>query len=255
MKNKQKYGFGAIILAIVISIGLMTTYLLNQDDSHYYHPLPQQEIKTKKKVSKKKTQTTPKLLVVNKKHPLPKNYNPYNGEKMSSNEGGRGLAPEVQVAKDKLIKAMQKENLPISNQVSGYRDYDYQKKLYDEYVAEAGKQAADTFSARPGYSEHQSGLAFDLIGKDGELPTNDKLYKWLENNAYKYGFIIRFPREKTSITGYMGEEWHLRYVGVKDATQMFNKKIKTLEEYTRVSGGDYNADVKKDVSALDEYKK
>ncbi|MCM0583187.1 M15 family metallopeptidase [Weissella diestrammenae] len=199
------------------------------------------------------TQAAQLLLAVNKKHPLPTDYNPYGGSSTSNNADGAGLRPEVKTAKDALISAMQQAGFHISNHVSGFRSYAYQSQLYQNYVSAQGQAKADTFSARPGYSEHQSGLAFDLLGNDGQLPTDDRMYAWLQEHAHKYGFIIRFPRDSSDVTGYQGEEWHVRYIGEKFATEMYNKHIKTLEAFTGVTGGNYNADSKQDIPALAEY--
>ena len=168
------------------------------------------------------------IMVVNKKHPLPCNYAP--GENKAAGE-----------AVAKLIAEMKLQGYSLSNTYSGYRSYDTQKKLYNNYVARDGKAKADTYSARPGFSEHQSGLAFDL-----RVPDNSKLIqagtpeaKWMAENAHKYGFIIRYQKGKESITGYQAEAWHLRYVGsVETATEIYNLNI-TLEEYLNVDGGDY----------------
>ena len=95
---------------------------------------------------------------------------------------------------------------------SGYRSYDYQVSLYNRYVANDGKTAADTYSSRPGNSEHQTGLCFDLNSiEDSFQYTNEG--KWINDNCYKYGFCIRFPKGKDAYTGYQYESWHLRYVG------------------------------------------
>ncbi|GKQ43373.1 hypothetical protein RD055328_12960 [Companilactobacillus sp. RD055328] len=242
---KRTYFIMAIIM--MVSISIIGAFAINTKK-------PQET--TISKVKKNKTQklNSPLLIVVNKKHPLTSDYNPYQGELLNNNPNGSGLLPKANQAKDKIISAMQKKGFDIANEISGYRSYDYQKQIYDDYVNKEGSQKADTYSARPGYSDHQTGLAFDLLGTSGELPTNDEMYSWLENNAYKYGLIIRFPRNKTKITGYMGEEWHLRYIGVKYATEMHTKNIKTLEEFTKVSGGNYNKDIKNDVSALNQNK-
>ena len=114
---------------------------------------------------------------------------------------------------------------------SGYRSYDVQVDLYNEYKKRDGQKAADTYSARPGHSEHQSGLSFDLNG------TNDKFIetkegKWLNDNCYKYGFILRFPDGATNYTGYMYEGWHFRYVGNDLAVKLYNNgNWITLEDY------------------------
>ena len=114
---------------------------------------------------------------------------------------------------------------------SGYRSYATQKRLYNNYVSSDGKEAADTYSARPGYSEHQTGLAFDLNSVEESFANTDE-GKWVKDNCYRYGLIIRYPKGKESITGYIYEPWHLRYVGVKLATKLYNDgDWITLEEY------------------------
>lgn len=115
---------------------------------------------------------------------------------------------------------------------TAYRDRSFQATLYNNYVSKDGVKAADTYSARPGYSEHQTGLAIDLknINIKGNARLTDDDYNWLSNNAYKYGFIIRFPKDKEFITGYQFENWHIRYVG-KDAAKIIYDNKLTLEEY------------------------
>jgi len=119
---------------------------------------------------------------------------------------------------------------------SAYRSYSYQVSLYGKYVRDQGQSVADTQSARPGYSEHQTGLAVDVEPYDqqcdveqcfADLPAG----KWIAANAYKYGFIIRYTKDKTHVTGYEYEPWHVRYVGVELATEMHNQHIETLEEF------------------------
>lgn len=119
---------------------------------------------------------------------------------------------------------------------SGFRSSSYQKTLYDSYVASQGQQAADKSSARPGYSEHQTGLTLDFTRIDGKCHLEDCFGqtaegKWLADNAYKYGFILRYVPGKEPITGYMSEPWHYRYVGLGLAKQMHEQKIQTLEEF------------------------
>ena len=107
--------------------------------------------------------------------------------------------------------------------------------LYDKYVKKDGIKAADTYSARPGHSEHQTGLAIDLKNmalKKTRLSESD--FDWLEANAHKYGFIVRFPKDKEQITGYKFENWHIRYVGKEAATEIMDKNL-TLEEYVEMN--------------------
>ena len=167
-------------------------------------------------------------MVVNKKHKLPADYNP--GENPNAGEKVR-----------ELIKKMQELGFSISNQYSGFRSYEYQTKLYQNYVNKDGKEAADTYSARPGYSEHQTGLAFDILngsgGLLGENPQDEKAIEWLHSHAHEYGFIVRFQEGKEAITGYQAEAWHLRYVG--DIAEKIYTSNLTLEEYFGVEGGNY----------------
>lgn len=125
---------------------------------------------------------------------------------------------------------------------SAYRSYANQQTTYNNWVQVNGSQAAaDTVSARPGFSEHQTGLAVDLK-VDGcalECFATTAQYQWLRQHAAEYGFIERYPPGLTSITGYSPEAWHWRYVGRPAAIDMKNKGIQTLEEYLGISGGDY----------------
>ena len=118
---------------------------------------------------------------------------------------------------------------------SGYRGYNNQRTLYNNYVARDGKDAADTYSARPGHSEHQTGLCFDLNSVNDSFSYTDE-GKWVNNNAHLYGFIIRYPKGKESITGYQYESWHLRYVGKELALELYNNgNWITMEEYFGLS--------------------
>ena len=112
---------------------------------------------------------------------------------------------------------------------SGFRSYDTQNELYNKYVSEVGKEKADTFSARAGFSEHQTGYAMDLNIVDSSFE-GTKEAKWIEANCYKYGFIIRYPKDKQNITGYKYEPWHVRYLGNEKAKIIYDSKL-TLEEY------------------------
>ena len=164
------------------------------------------------------------ILVVNKHYPLSKDYNP-------------GENPTAKVAFLKLIAQMQKEGYAVSNNYSGFRSYATQAQLYQSYVNREGQAAADRYSARPGYSEHQTGLAFDVTGTNGQLVEDAGAAQWLLDHAADYGFVVRYLKGKESVTGYMHEEWHLRYVG-KEAKEIAASGL-TLEEYYGFDGGDY----------------
>ena len=129
-----------------------------------------------------------------------------------------------------MFAAAKKEGLNIYIS-SGFRSYNKQKSLYNGYVSSDGKTKADTYSARPGHSEHQSGLAFDVNQINSSFD-NTKEAKWLHKNCYKYGFILRYPKNKTNETGYIYESWHYRYVGVELATKLYNNgDWITMEDY------------------------
>ena len=164
------------------------------------------------------------IIIANKHYPLSKDYNP-------------GENPTAKAELLKLIAAMQEAGFPISDHYSGFRSYETQTQLYQDYVNKDGKAEADRYSARPGYSEHQTGLAFDLIGTDGDLVTEEKAAQWLLDHAADYGFVVRYLKGKEKETGYMAEEWHLRYVG-KEAKEISASGL-SLEEYYGFEGGDY----------------
>ena len=155
------------------------------------------------------------ILLVNKKYSLPSDYNP-------------GLLPETRAAYYELANAASSIGYSIPL-LSGFRSYDTQNTIYNNYINIYGKELTDTFSAQPGHSEHQTGLAMDVGSIDdnyGETPEG----KWLAENAHNYGFIIRYPRGKEAITGYKYEPWHIRYLGKDIATRVYNSGL-TLEEY------------------------
>ena len=165
------------------------------------------------------------ILIVNKKHPVPPGF-------------GGGVNQTALAAVNRMISDMKAEGLSVDSTTSNYRSYSYQSTLYQNYVSAYGKASADTFSARPGYSEHQTGLAFDLREPGGgSLLTNSKATSWVAKNAHKYGLIVRYQSGKEWITGYQAEPWHVRYVG-DIATSIYNSGL-SLEEYLGVSGGGY----------------
>lgn len=155
------------------------------------------------------------ILIANKTYALPADYNP-------------GLDSETKSQFDKLAAAAAQEGLNIWL-ASGFRSYSYQSEIYNNYVSIYGQSTADTFSARPGHSEHQTGLAIDVNTIDDSFAGTPEAI-WLENHAHEYGFIIRYPKGKESITGYKYEPWHIRYLGKDLATTVYNSGL-TLEEY------------------------
>lgn len=171
--------------------------------------------------------------LVNKYNYLKEEFVPNNLVEMTTPYSKEGIYL-VEEARDnfyKLVDKAKEEGLTI-RAISAYRGYTYQKRLYDKYVEADGVNKADTYSARPGYSDHQTGLVVDVDNTISSFEnfTNTKEYQWMLDNSYKYGFILRYPSGKESITGYQFESWHYRYVGLKLA-----KKIKasnlTFDEY------------------------
>lgn len=161
------------------------------------------------------------ILLVNKTYGLPSDYYP-------------DVDPEAKAKVDEMIRAARDE---INREIiafSGFRSYNYQKKLYNSSVETDGEEHAQRYSAKPGHSEHQTGLAFDLGGQmkywlEPEFADTEEGI-WLAENAHRFGFILRYPKDKEDITGYAYEPWHFRYVGKDHARRIYEENL-TLEEY------------------------
>lgn len=177
------------------------------------------------------------LMNVNKFYTLSETYTPENLKNIDltyayDEEGKNKL---IDYAYDKFLELWQAANdqgfyLMVT---SSYRDYESQKEIYDYRVSTWGERKADETAARPGHSEHQTGLVIDMTSKTEPLAdsfTDSKAYEWLKENAYKYGFIERYPEGKTYLTGYNPESWHWRYVGLEAAKTMHDEDI-TFDEY------------------------
>lgn len=170
------------------------------------------------------------LVLVNKYNKLQSDFIPKDIENISSKYGSGKLRKDAKTAFEKMCSEAKKDGITIYGS-SGYRSYSHQNTLYNNYVARDGKAEADTYSARPGHSEHQTGLAMDMLnGNWHSIKETDKEYDWLINNSYKYGFILRYLKGKEEITGYMYEPWHYRYVGIDVATEITQLGI-TYDEY------------------------
>ncbi len=173
------------------------------------------------------------LVIVNKYYKLPSNFQQYNLVNMTPSYTARdGKAYLLMdVANDKYMQmanAAKSAGLGMKV-VSAYRTESYQAMLYNNKLASTGRVNADKYSARPGHSEHQTGLAVD-INSTSDSFENTAEYRWLQQHAHEYGFIMRYPKGKEWITGYAYEPWHYRYVGVDAATTIRNEGI-TYEEY------------------------
>lgn len=173
------------------------------------------------------------LVLVNKNNKLTKSYVPPQLEKLSTKYAYKDkyLRKEAKEAFEKLSKKAKKEGLKITA-VSTYRSFDYQEQLFHNYVKEYGKKYALKCSAKPGHSEHQTGLAVDVMGSNHDYNKfiETKEFIWMQEHAHEYGFILRYPKGKENITGFKYEPWHYRYVGRIVATIIHFEKI-TLEEF------------------------
>ena len=176
------------------------------------------------------------IMIVNKSYPLDSTYAPTNPYKE--------ITSDYIYGPDYLDKTVMDNYLKMKNEAekhgytlkitSGYRSYKVQVDLYNNYAQRDGKDAADTYSARAGHSEHQSGLCFDLNGTNYNF-LETEIGKWVNENAANYGFILRFPKDKEKETGYNFEAWHYRYVGVELAKKLYNNgEWITLESYLGV---------------------
>ena len=162
------------------------------------------------------------ILLVNKEYALSMDYN-------------TGEDPEARDYLNKMIEACNDEIGKNLTAFSGYRTYEYQKNLFNRYVKKDGYDNAVMYSAKPRHSEHETGLAFDIGGLDQTNWLKEKFEDteegiWLRENAHRFGFVLRYPKGKADITGYMYEPWHFRYIGIEHATNVYERDI-TLEEY------------------------
>lgn len=194
-------------------------------NSNYYKPYSQTE----------KAKTFDNIILVNKHYYLDKNYTPnnlisiskYDVDYIHRENENMLLDAKALSSYKKLYEEAAKEGLTLTI-FSAYRTYEKQEYLYYNVCEEN-----DLFSAKPGHSEHQTGLAIDVSTRNYGLIqdfSNSKEYKWLKENSYKYGFIERYPKDKETVTLYSYEPWHYRYVGIDLATYIYNHNI-TLEEY------------------------
>ncbi|WMJ82245.1 M15 family metallopeptidase [Clostridium sp. MB40-C1] len=175
------------------------------------------------------------LLLVNRKHGLSKNYIP-KGLSIpnipfldKSEHEEKHVAGIVKKPLEELINTAKAEGIILLGN-SGYRSYKSQENVYRSRVKSQGKKRADAYVAKPGFSEHQSGLCIDVTNKDRYFVRGTKEADWLAKNCYRFGFIIRYPSEKKSVTGIEHEPWHIRYVGKKAAKYIYDNGI-ALEEY------------------------
>ncbi len=236
MKKKWIIYLLLIVALTIISILIIFIVLKNNRDNNVNlddtYMLDKKEDTSSEDVSK--ISESPKyidnVIIVNKSYPLPRDFVPDN--LVSINE-------RVQVTSEtyEAFELLQSDAIALGLNIyasSGYRSYDIQNDIYNNYVNLDGQEIADTYSARAGYSEHQTGLAIDLNTIDMSFDGTDES-EFVKNNCYKYGFVIRYPKAKEDITGYMYEPWHIRYVGNVLAEKLYNNgDWITFEEYFNI---------------------
>jgi zinc D-Ala-D-Ala carboxypeptidase len=183
------------------------------------------------------------LILVNKEHPVDADYKPDDLTEIKAyvpdrSETTRYMRAEAANAFGMLVDKAAADGAEIK-MTTAYRSYDFQKILFDNSVAKEGEEKANTYSAKPGQSEHQTGLAVDVSSPSVDYQLSNDYGKtsegkWIVDHAYRFGFILRFPKGKEDITGYQYEPWHLRYVGLTAAKEIHEQNL-TLEEYLQAN--------------------
>ena len=216
----------------VVGIDIVDDYTvrINLDKEVYTDTIPSTNLNTN-------------YLLVNKFNYLDSNYIPNNLELLDNSYAKSGiyLVKEAKDNIERLINDAKNDGMNI-RVISAYRAYSYQDKLYNNYVKNDGVEMADTYSARPGYSEHQTGLVVDVTRAFDDFNNfeNTDEYNWMLENASNYGFILRYPKDKEDITTYSFEAWHYRYVGVELAQKIKASNLTFDEYYVRYLESDKN---------------
>lgn len=222
--------YSVIIAVILLATLWIGTSRINTRNSHK---------PTFNKAQYSTTDPTSRWVIVNKQHPLnPKTYAPSDLVDVGN---GQFLRSEAASALETMFADAKKEGVVLEPD-SGYRAYSTQVAAYDSEVEGMGQAVADRESARPGYSEHQTGWAIDIGGNGCHIEDcfgGTKAGKWAADNAYKYGYIQRYTSANSAITGYRAESWHYRYVGKSLALELHNEHIPSLEDFFKVSGGSH----------------
>ncbi len=224
-----------ICIAIVATISMEHMHLFPKENKQKsVQPVVEKKKESKpKKVVEEKSANPWNLILVNKTHPLPENHK----AQLVKLKNGESVDKRISDSLQKMFESARKQGIyPVV--VSGYRNIEAQKDIMSKKVAQYQQQGyklddaktkANMEVALPRTSEHESGLAVD-INSDGIHTDGKQVYNWLNQNSYKFGFIHRYPENKTKITGVINEPWHYRYVGIEAATEIYNRGI-CLEEY------------------------
>lgn len=244
-RNKKKIiliaaAVTAFLCAVLLVVFITTDRVATPQASHETTKKPTTQKTSPPSFDKSKYSTVDPSsiwIVVNKPHPLvPDSFVPNDLVSVGSQRVSTKAATDLQ----KLISDAATQNIKL-RVISGFRSYSYQSSLYNSYVASDGRAAADTYSARPGHSEHQTGLAVDIGGAHGcdveQCFGSTPEGIWLREHVGQYGFIIRYTESNQSVTGYQAEPWHLRYIGIELANEMKKQNISTLEEFFNITGG------------------
>lgn len=241
-RNKKKIFVVAVVLIIICFAGcVILSIKANAPNKHVTKTKrtdkPAKQVSSFDRLRYSTVDPSSPWIVVNKPNPLnPIDFNPsdlvsFYGHRISA-KSAKQLQQMIADSKSQGI------NLRV---ISGFRSYSYQTNLYNSYVSSDGQAQADTYSARPGHSEHQTGLAVDIGGVNGcdlqQCFASKPEGHWIAANSQKYGFLIRYTQSNQVITGYQAEPWHLRYVGIDLVNEMAKQKITTLEEFFDISGG------------------
>lgn len=231
MKLKNKFIGIIVVLGVIIFIGgkNLLVGLSNHKDTYLSE--------TSTNVS---SNSSKYLMLVNKKNPLGLDYEPDNLVKPNvkflrdTSDESRYMDETAAKALEELFQVAKSENINLIGS-SAYRSYKSQVRVLKDEISSKGVDYANKYVAKPGKSEHQSGLSIDVTNEARCFDKTSPEAQWLANNAYRFGFILRYPEGKEDITGYNYEPWHIRYVGKYAAKEIYEKNI-TLEEYLNKIG-------------------
>lgn len=247
-KRKRKKNKGLLLLALfVILTTIFCTKIIgnslladkNKPDALISSERVGEDLKNGSKQSEEAAQNKELLILVNKQHAvdasyIPEDLTPIEYFAADRSAQSRFMRKEASEQFHQLVEKAKESGFELV-MTTAYRSYEFQNTLYTNYVKNYGQEEADTFSAKPGQSEHQTGLAVDISTPTVQYRLTSELGEtaegqWMAEHAHEFGFILRFPKGKEDITGYQYEPWHLRYVGQPAADEIYEQGI-TLEEY------------------------
>lgn len=231
--------FLCILLAVSVIFGMSGCGSKNADENGTSAQSEKTQMDPEKAAQLREDEANGLFFLVNKEHHVDKEYVPDDLEPIKyyaadRNKYTRFMRAEAAEHFHELVEAAAAEGIDIV-MTTAYRSYEFQEVLWNNYVAQKGEEEANKTSARPGESEHQTGLAVDLSTSEIDYRNSSDFAdtaagRWVAENAHKFGFILRFPEGKSDITGYSYEAWHLRYVGMTAAADIYEQDL-TLEEY------------------------